>query len=336
MAGIADVAALAGVSKSTASRALSGAGSVSDATRQRVEAAATTLDYVPSTSAVSLATGRTQAIGVIMPIVDPWFFSNVLEGIQSALLERSYDLTLYGAPIESSARARMFDESLARRRFDGIIAVGIDADHRELERLDATGRPVVCIVGTLPGASAIAIDDEDAARRATEHLLALGHESIAFVGSGTSHVYLRRAAGYLTAMTDAGFAGNTRLITAAPSMPGGYEAAVDALGDARNRPTALVGVCDEVAIGAIIAARRLGIGVPSDLSIVGIDNHEYAEMFALTTLEQLPQEQGRAAVDLLLAHIEDPDLAPTTVQVRARLVVRNSTTRITNDGGSAP
>lgn len=336
MAGIADVAALAGVSKATASRALSGAGSVSEATRKRVAAAAAALAYVPSTSAVNLATGRTQAVGVIMPAVQPWFFSAVLEGIQSTLLERGYDLTLYGVQAGPSAQPRKFEESLARRRFDGIIAVGLTPERAETSRLEEIGCPVVCVVGTLPGSSTISIDDDDAARRATEHLLALGHEAIAFLGSGISPVYQRRVEGYLTAMKDAGLLATTRLIAAEPTMPGGYEAAVDALGDARDRPTALVGVCDEAAIGAIIAARRLGIGVPSDLSIVGIDNHEYAEMFALTTLEQLPREQGAAAVDLLLAHIDDPDLDPTTTLVRARLVVRNSTTRKTTDAGVAP
>ncbi len=92
-------------------------------------------------------------------------------------------------------------------------------------------------------------------------------------------------------------------------MPGGYAAAVDALGDVRNRPTAIVATCDEVAIGAIIAARRLGVQVPSDLSVIGIDDHEFADMFSLTTLRQSPREQGRVAVELLLDHLDDPSAA---------------------------
>ena len=94
MAGIAEVAARAGVSKATASRALSGAGYVSEKTRGRVRAAAEELGYVPSAGAVSLATGRTQNIGVVMPYVNRWFFAEVLEGIQQALLARGLDLTL--------------------------------------------------------------------------------------------------------------------------------------------------------------------------------------------------------------------------------------------------
>lgn len=108
-------------------------------------------------------------------------------------------------------------------------------------------------------------------------------------------------------------------------MPGGYAAAVDLLSDARNRPTAIVGVCDEVAIGAIIAARRLGIAVPTTLSVIGIDDHENADMFALTTLAQNPRQQGRDAVDLLVERIHDPDLSPVALRPKARLIVRAST-----------
>jgi DNA-binding LacI/PurR family transcriptional regulator len=87
----------------------------------------------------------------------------------------------------------------------------------------------------------------------------------------------------------------------------------------------VVATCDEVAIGTMIAARRLGIRVPTDLSVVGIDDHEYAEMFGLTTLEQVPREQGAAAVELLLRQIEDPEQPPSLVRLHARLIMRTST-----------
>ena len=106
MAGIAEVAARAGVSKATASRALSGTGYVSEATRVRVRDAADALGYVPSAGAVSLATGRTQNIGVVMPYLNRWFFAEVLEGIQQVLLERGLDLTLYDAKPGTPGRER--------------------------------------------------------------------------------------------------------------------------------------------------------------------------------------------------------------------------------------
>lgn len=329
VSGIAEVARLAGVSKSTASRALGATGYVSDDTRRRVVEAAAGIGYVPSTSAVSLATGRTQNIGVVMPYVNRWFFAEVLEGIQQALLNRGLDLTLYDAKPGTDARHRIFEDYLARKRFDGLIAVGLEPDHQELDHLLGIGRPVVSIVGSGNATTVVEIDDDDVARRATDHLLALGHRDIAFVGGGvTTHwaqVDRRRLAGYFGAMDSAGLTDHAVHIRSEVTLPGGYAAAVDALGDARSRPTAIVATCDEVAIGAIIAARRLGVQVPSDLSVIGIDDHEFADMFSLTTLRQSPREQGRVAVDLLLAHLDEPSQPPQTVRMRAKLIVRNST-----------
>lgn len=332
MSGIAEVARRAGVSKSTASRALGGTGYVSDDTRRRVEDAAAEIGYVPSTNAVSLATGKTQNIGVVMPYLNRWFFAEVLEGIQEVLLERGLDLTLYDAKPASSGRARIFGDYLARSRFDGLIAVGLEPDDHELEQLVRIGRPVVSVVGSGDATSVVEIDDDYAARRATDHLIALGHRRIAFLGGQTdrhwAQVDRRRYGGYEAAMRDAGLGDGIRHIESAVTMPGGYAAAVDALSDTRNRCTAVVASCDEVAIGAIIAARRLGVQVPGQLSVIGIDDHEYAEMFSLTTLQQSPREQGRVAVELLLGQIADPDQPRTAVRMKARLVVRSSTAAI--------
>uniref|UniRef100_UPI00109D0E9E substrate-binding domain-containing protein n=1 Tax=Microbacterium sp. K24 TaxID=2305446 RepID=UPI00109D0E9E len=102
-------------------------------------------------------------------------------------------------------------------------------------------------------------------------------------------------------------------------------AAAGLLGDRRDRPTAIVGVCDEAAIGAVIAARRLGIAVPTELSVVGIDDHEHAEMFSLTTIGQSPREQGHEAVRLLTQRMSHPDDPLEHVAAASALVVRNST-----------
>jgi DNA-binding LacI/PurR family transcriptional regulator len=329
VSGIAEVARLAGVSKSTASRALGGTGYVSEDTRRRVVDAAATIGYVPSTSAVSLATGRTQNIGVVMPYVNRWFFAEVLEGIQQALLERGLDLTLYDAKPGTAGRNRIFEDFLARKRFDGLIAVGLEPDHDEINRLVTLGRPVVSVVGSGETTTVVAVDDDYVARRATEHLIALGHRDIAFLGGGSAthwaQVDRRRLSGYLGAMEGAGLTAHVMHIVSDVTLPGGYASAVDALGEVRGRPTAIVATCDEVAIGAIIAARRLGVQVPSDLSVIGIDDHEFAEMFSLTTLRQSPREQGRLAVELLIAHLDDTSAPTRTVRMQAQLVVRNST-----------
>ena len=332
MSGIAEVARLAGVSKSTASRALTGAGYVSEVTRARVKDAAATIGYVPSTSAVSLATGRTRNIGVVMPYLNRWFFAEVLEGIQAALLEQGMDLTLYDAKPGTDGRRRIFEDFLARKRFDGLIAVGLEPEDEELDRLVGLGRPIVGVISTGQEISAVSIDDDFAVRRATEHLLGLGHRRIAFLGGGAgthwARVDQRRLAGYRAAMAEAGLEDDARHVYSAVSMPGGYSSAVDLLGNARLRPTAIVAVCDEVAIGAIIAARRLGIRVPSELSVIGVDDHEHAEMFSLTTLQQSPRDQGAMAVEMLLSQLSDPARPPMSVQMQARLIVRSSTAAI--------
>ncbi|WP_159499225.1 LacI family DNA-binding transcriptional regulator [Microbacterium sp. 18062] len=347
MSGIADVARLAGVSKSTASRALSGAGYVSASTRERVVSAAASLGYVPSTNAQSLSTGRTQSIGVVMPYINRWFFAEVLEGIQQALLARGLDLMLYDAKPGSDSRRRIFEDFLARKRFDGLIAVGLEPQQDELESMLSLGRPVVSVIGDQDRTSVVTLDDRHTAHRATEHLIALGHRRIAFLGAGSStrwpHVESARVSGYEETMTEAGLGAFIAHAPSVLSMPAGYAAAVDLLSDSGTRPTGIVAACDEVAIGAIIAARRLGIQVPSALSVVGIDDHEHAEMFALTTLQQNPREQGVTAVDLLLRHIDDPDAEPVAVRLKPRLVVRNSTApadpaaaAVVVDGGIAP
>ncbi len=329
MSGIADVARLAGVSKATASRALTGRGYVSAETRDRVTQAARTLSYVASSNAASLVTGRTQNVGVIMPYVNRWFFAEVLEGIQDALLEHGLDLTLYDARPGTAGRTLIFGDFLARKRFDGLIAVGLEAEDRELERLLAIGRPIVSVVGAATGTSVVSIADENAVERATGHLLALGHRRIAFLGGDPqgywANVDRRRLSGYTAAMTAAGLSDAVQHVPSEVTLQGGYAAAVDLLSDHHLRPTAIAAVCDEVAIGAIIAARRLGIQVPTDLSVIGVDDHEYADMFALTTMQQFPRQQGSAAVDLLMTSMAAPETPPVEMRLEARLIVRSST-----------
>lgn len=327
---IADVAARAGVSKATASRALSGRGYVSDETRRRVADAAEALAYVTHSPAASLATGRTQTVGVVMPPVDRWFFAELLSGIQESLFTLDYALSLYGAPEGSQTREHLFERVLPHRRFDGIIAVGIQPSAHELERLQRTGRPLVSVGPYSEGSSAISIDDATCTRLATEHLLDLGHTAIAFIGGAqdTAEVSVGdalRIDGYLTALEAAGLADHARLTSATPTLSGGYAAAVGLLSDRRHRPTAVVAVCDEVAIGTMVAAQRLGIAVPTDVSVVGIDDHQHAELFGLTTIRQSPRDQGRDAVSLLMRRIADPDAPLERVAAASALIVRGST-----------
>lgn len=331
MSTIADVARRAGVSKATVSRALSGRGEVSEATREHVRAVAEELGYVAHASARSLATGRTQSIGVVIPTLQRWFFTEVLKGIQEELFERDLDLVLYDFPEGSSQREKLFTHTLVTKRFDGVIAASIEHSRDELQRLRALGRPLVNI-GSYSDTTtnSVSIDDLGAGLVATEHLLQLGHRDIVFLGGRRDAAEYaisdsERLRGYESAMTAAGLVARIRHIASDPSMQGAYAAAATILGNRRERPTAIVGVNDEAAIGAIIASRRLGIAVPTAMSIVGVDDHELAEMFALTTVRQQPHRHGRDAVRLLCNSIANPDAPATRLVEASELVVRAST-----------
>jgi DNA-binding LacI/PurR family transcriptional regulator len=333
MSSLAEVARRAGVSKATASRALSGAANVSPAAKERVSAAAADLGYVVSSTASSLVTGRTKNVGVITPFINRWYFAEVLEGIEGALIQAGYDLTLFRLPAESEQRSRLFHYFLVRKRVDAIVCLGVELAPSEVALIQALRRPAVGIGGAIPGITTMSIDDERASRLATRHLIGLGHTRIVHLGGDLDaqldfQVHSRRLAGFRAAMDDAGLEHHGSFWPTDFTVPGGYEAAKRLLADPEARPTAIVAACDEIAIGAITAARQLGILVPSELSIVGIDDHPYSEMFGLTTVRQRPGEQGQQAVDLVMRAMTDADasLEPRAIDIPIDLVVRTSTT----------
>jgi len=333
--GIDEVARRAGVSTATVSRALSGNGPVSSASRRKVIEAAALLDYVVSSNASSLASGRTKNIGLIIPCLARWYFSAAVEGAQHALMRHGYDVTLYDLSGEGAERDRVFDQFLQRQRIDGLVAISLELSASEIERLRALGKPVVAIGGPIEGIVTLAVDDIEISRLATQHLLTLGHTQIAHVGGSEKfdanfHIPTNRHVGYELALRDAGI--ETRpdfTVTADFTIEGGYHSAKQLLGDPRRRPTAIFAACDEMAIGCILAARDLGLAVPRDVSIVGIDGHELAEFFGLTTVEQYPREQGSRAVDLVVGQLQPDAPAEETVSLPLAhdLVVRTSTAR---------
>lgn len=329
---LADVARIAGVSKSTASRALSGRGYVSTETRRRVETAAAELGYVVSSTAASLVTGRTRNVGVVIPYINRWYFAEVLEGIEKALIRSGYDLTLYRLSMDTELRRRVFDYFLVRKRVDAVIAVTIALSSHEVQMLQALGKPLAGIGGRIAGIPSLSIDDVETARLATEHLISLGHTRIMHVGGDQSEqmdfrVHSSRYDGFTRAVNDAGLVLDDDFREAEFSVPGGYQVGLSLLGDPRTRPTAIFAGCDEIAIGIMIAARQLGISIPQELSIIGIDDHPMAEMFGLTTLAQRPGSQGDRAVEFLIQQIENLDApAPDEhVVLPTRLIVRQST-----------
>ncbi|MFH8251705.1 LacI family DNA-binding transcriptional regulator [Microbacterium sp. B2969] len=334
MVSIDEVAREAGVSTATVSRALSGRGHVSDPTRARVEAAAKSLGYVVSASASSLASGRTRNIGVLVPFLDRWFFSTVLSGIATALQRRGYDITLYTLTADRTQRREIFDTFLRRQRVDGVIAISIELGDEETDLLLELGLPVIAIGGPNPKLTTLTVDDITVARLATEHLIALGHTAIAHIGASQEfdldfHIPTQRRQGFEVAMTDAGIPARAALFEPADfTIEGGFRAAKQLMGRPGERPTAIFAASDEMAIGALLAARELGYRVPEDLSVVGIDGHELGEFFRLTTVDQFPLAQGERAADAILAELDAPAGDRARADLPFELIVRGSTARL--------
>ena len=335
MPGIQEVAELAGVSTATVSRALSGNGHVSPATRAAVLEAAQQLGYVVSSNASSLATGRTKNVGVVIPFLNRWFYSAVLEGAENALLSHGYDLTLYNLAGGGDQRRSVFEHFLLRKRVDAVIAISLELTPSELTGLLNINKPVVGVGGPLQGVRTLSIDNVEVAQLATEHLLSLGHRKIAHIG-GTKdyeldfHLPTNRRVGYEAALEAVGISVDPNLFQAADfTIQGGYTAAKQLLGNPRNRPTAVFAASDEMAIGTILAARDMGLSVPEDISIIGVDGHELSDFFGLSTVAQFPELQGKLAVEILMdqLHPSRRSTGSLNTALPYELIVRSSTAR---------
>ncbi len=350
LAGITDVAALAGVSTATVSRALRGLPNVSTKTRERVQQAADQLGYVASASASSLASGRTRTIGVVTPYIGRWFFALLIDGIQESLREAGYGVLLYTIGEHGEDRGRAFDPDSLRKRVEGIIILSVPVTRSEIAALEATHIPTALAGFTASGFPSVRIDDSEAAGVATKHLIGLGHTRIAHIGA-KDEVGLRfpvpqaRHQAYLSALRGAGIEPDPELDRIGDfSITSGAEAMAELLSLA-DPPTAVFAGSDEMAFGALDTARKAGLHVPEDLSIIGIDDHEFAPLFDLTTVAQPVRLQGRLVAELLLesliardqvAQVADPDSdtdgvaangrpQPRTIVVPTKLILRGST-----------
>lgn len=338
MAGIEEVARLAGVSTATVSRALSGKLNVSDRSRKKVQDAALELGYVASHSAYTLATGHNRNIGVLLPYIDRWFFAAALEAIELSLIENGYDLTLYNLSGGQQQRLKIFNDFLPRQRIDALLTIAVRPKEHELAQLNKIKKPILAIGGQVPGARSLAMNDHDAGKLATEHLLSLGHTRIANISGQVGHdrefdQANKRREGYIEAMTEAGLDTKKNwLIEADYTTPGAYHATKQMLGDPKNSPTAIFCNSDEMGFGAIMAAKDLGLRVPQDISVIGIDNHDMADFYGLTTIDQKVRAQAAEATRILLGVLDDPALESHVnideeLEWPVELLIRSSTAR---------
>ena len=332
VSGILQVAALAGVSPATVSRALRNLPGVAPATQLAVEQAASALGYSSSPIAAALAKGRSGAIGVLAPWVSRWFFGAVIDGARQVLIDQGYELLLY--PVDLHQEPRFHPQHLTKR-VDGVMRVNLP--HRLYPLSDSDRQiPHVTIGNHLPGVSGVQLDDVQVGHMATTHLLNLGHRRIAFLGIDTDSAYGFEVAddryrGYVQAHNDLAIRMEPALVKGTGFSVRGGEAGLSQLladvnGDVAALPTAVVAVSDEVAMGLIHGARRRGIKIPNQLSIIGVDNHDLAYLFDLTTIGQPVRDQGREAATMLVQQIESGGvLRPTLSRVQPTLVQRLTT-----------
>ncbi len=330
---IGDVASLAGVSVATVSRALRGLPNVSSLTKARVEAAALELDYIVDARASSLASGRTHTIGLVAPWFDSWYESKVISGLEGVLAPAGYDLLLYA--IKTSVRpVQTLRERVRGRTVDGIVCIDVFFDEEDVEGLREFGVPMVLIGSRLSFGHSLTIDNLRGASAAAEHLLQLGHRRLLYVG-GTqkselvSPVSDLRAQGVAKAITDAGLDVAEVLEVAndgAFSLAGGRKVMRRLQQRSEPLPTGVICGSDEMAMGLLSEARTSGLSVPEDLSVVGFDDHDLADVFGLTTIRQgiyaTGEMAGRLILDTLAA---GEDLPYSHIEMPISLVERDST-----------
>ncbi len=327
---IKDVADAAGVSTATVSRALRGLPNVDEATRERIRKVATDLDYVISPSASRLASGRTGSIAVITPYIARWFFSTVLSGVESVLQGAGMDLLLMSVSTPDGQH-RLPPAPRLRRRVDGVLAIALPPTDQQLRDVLALSMPTSLIGVSLEGVPSVTIDDVQAGRTATQHLINLGHQRIGVISGAPIDAPFTaehdRYRGFEQAMRDAGLPIDPMREAYGYFTIAGGEQAMTALLTHREPPTAVFAMSDEMAFGAMKALRSHGLQPGKDISLVGIDGHDMSEYLDLTTVVQPVHDLGRIAAEALVLQLRSPgaDVPHASIQLPTQLVVRGST-----------
>ena len=335
---IEDVARRAGVSTATVSRALRGLPRVSHETRARVLAAAQELGYVASPSASGLASGRTKTVGVLVPHVDRWYFGHAIEGIGQVLRENGYNLLLFSLG-GLHGRRHTFTESMVRKQIDALLVLSLWLSDEELLQLQRTDIPLTSVGGPVDGCAGVHIDDRAAAAAATEHLIGLGHRRIGYLQGAVEDerdfkVPGLRNEAFGNTIVQAGLEVRPEwLVPGDFTVAGGARAAARIFGLPGEQPTAFFCGSDEMALGAMFEAQRRGIRIPRDLSIIGIDDHDFSATAGLTTVAQKPMAHGRAAAAMVLAELNGSPAAVQPLLMPFELVIRDTTARPRPDVG---
>ena len=335
---IADVAREAGVSTSTASRAISGNGYVAERVRARVVEVARGLGYVPDAMAKGLRHRRSRSVGVLISDLANAFYAEVATGIEQVLREREYHMLVAnsdGIPDEELAAARTF----VAMRVPGVLVTPVSAtvttflmDHR------VTVVEVDRSMSTHPS-DAVLLENEHGAYDATTHLLALGHRRIGLiVGELSWTTGAERMAGYQRALAAAALPADERVVAYASFHPREATRVAGELLDLNPDITAVVATNNVLAEGAIHALRERRLSIPQDISLVAFDDLPWMSLVdpPITTVAQPTLDIGRTAARLLIERLDGKHPMPRTVKrIPARLVVRGSTARRSDPGRRA-
>ena len=324
---IRDVAAKAGVSHQTVSRVINDSDRVLPETRAKVEAAIAELDYSPNAIARSMAKGRTGILACIAPNLTDYTFASLISGAEIEVRKHGYFLLSASAP-DGDTFAALIDELVSSRRAEAIMVFNPYADDRH-QYLPADF-PVV-FAGARPrddAMNSVALDDVSVGFDATQHLLNLGHTNIGMVtGPLEEDCAQDRCQGFNNALAKKNIAMQPEFtIEGDWSAKSGYDALM-AFAELGNMPSAIVAQNDLMAVGMLRAARDMGIAIPDQLSIIGIDDIPMAAYSAppLTTIKQDFLMIGQEAAKLLIRSVEEPDAPLQHLVLPAEMVTRRST-----------
>jgi LacI family transcriptional regulator len=325
-----DVARLAGVCNATVSRALSRETAVSAATRQRVEAAARQLGYVPHGAASALRGQRSRTIGAVLPTLDHQLFAKAAHALQKALDAGGYLLLLACHEFDLTNEIKV-TRSLIERGVDGVVLVGAEHDDALFALLADFGIPYLLTLsldrsGRHP---CVGFDNRVAAMRIANYLADIGHRDIAvIIGATAGNDRAReRLAGVRDALAARGIELSPQRVIEAPiALADGRAAMRNLLAASPARPTAVICGSDVLAMGAVLECHAQSIAVPDAMSVTGFDDMEAASILVppLTTVRVPMDEIGRTAGRQIIAHI-DGDTAAQVTELAVDLIVRGTT-----------
>ncbi len=324
---LADVAALAGVSRALVSIVIREAPGASAATRERVLRAADELGYRPDVRARLLARSQSKLIGTVFGMAGTFHF-DVLDGLYTAAEERGYELIL-SALTHGRGEARAV-QSLQDFRFDALVMIGPDTEKPML-----AGRVPLVTVGWCvddPAVDAVRTSDAEGMSLAVDHLVERGHRRIVHVDGGEGTISTSRRDEFIRAMDGHGLKADARVLAGGLTRLEGYTAARTMLDDPRL-PTAVVGFNDEVTLSVLEALIHAGYRVPQDISVIGWDNSEVAKLphVRLTTVSQDPPLIAKLAIDRAIARVEGLPIGDRDIVLNPSLMVRATTAAARTD-----